>query len=138
MSQLNTLTLLVDTAASIAEVFAASALHMVTTLGFFDPKFAERTHLILGTFHQLLKGLLVIVRVGRRLMFSAGKASVLRSPVLETIRFLGLITSEVVAIYYSVIDESLGAAHSRALLNIILNSISLGDEVLFMNFYILW
>ena len=62
-SILDALTLKVNATTYVAEVFAASTLHMVAALGFFDPEFAERTHLVLGTFHELLKGLFILVRV---------------------------------------------------------------------------
>ncbi len=137
MSQLNTLTLLVDTAASIAEVFAASALHMVTTLGFFDPKFAERTHLILGTFHKLLKSLFRLVRVCWCLIFFAGKTSVVKASALETIAFFALNTSEIVSIYSGIINKSVGAVCCRAPWNVVLNSCSLKEGVLLIFFHIL-
>lgn len=53
----------VNIATSVTKVFAAAALHMVTPLSFFDPKFAEGTHLVFGAFHKLLKGLFIFVRV---------------------------------------------------------------------------
>jgi hypothetical protein len=111
---LHALTLKVYSAASVAEVFAAPALHMITALSFFDPEFAKRTHLVLGSFHKILKGLLIFVGVGRCLVFFAGKASVVKGSALEAITFFALDTSEIIAIYTSIIDEGVGTVGSGA------------------------
>jgi hypothetical protein len=87
---------------------------MIAALSFFDPEFAKRTHLILGTFHKILKGLLIFVGVGRRLVFFAGKASVVKGSALETITFFALDTSEIVAIYTCIINKGVCTVGSGA------------------------
>lgn len=61
----------------------------------------------------------------------------IKSSALETIAFLALDTSEVVAIYSGVIDESVGAVCSWAPRNIVLDSYSLKEGVLLIFFHIL-
>jgi len=136
-SILHTLTLKVNTTALVAEVFPASALHMIAALGFFNPKFAERTHLVLGAFHKLLKSFFILIGVSWRLIFFAGKTSVIKSSALETIAFVALDTSEVIAIYSCIVDESVGAVRGRAPWNIVLDSYSLKEGVLLIFFHIL-
>ena len=53
----------VHATASIAELFATPAAHVVTTLSFLDPEIAEGAHLVLGTPDILQEGLLVFVWV---------------------------------------------------------------------------
>ncbi len=55
--------LLIHASASVAELFAAPASHMIAAVGFFDPEIAEGAHLVLGTPYILQEGLLVFVRV---------------------------------------------------------------------------
>jgi hypothetical protein len=86
---------------------------MVAALCFFYPKLAEGTHLILGTFHKVLKGLFIFVWVCLSLIFFAGKASMEKSSTLKTIAFLALDTSKIIAINSCVIYEGIGAVRSR-------------------------
>ena len=39
----------IDSTTFIAKILATSTAHMVAAFSFFDPKFAKRTHLVLGT-----------------------------------------------------------------------------------------
>ena len=55
--------LLIQASASVAELFAASASHMIAADGFLDPEIAEGAHLVLGTPDILQEGLLVFVWV---------------------------------------------------------------------------
>jgi hypothetical protein len=87
---------------------------MIAALSFFDPEFAKRTHLILGTFNEILKGLFIFVGISRRLVFFAGKTSVVKGSALETITFFALDTSEIVAIYTGVINKGVGTVGSGA------------------------
>jgi hypothetical protein len=98
---------LVNTTTFVAEVFAASALHMVAALGFPDPEFAKRAHFILGTFHKLQKCLFILVRVSLSLILIAGKASVVKDSALKTITFFALVTSKTIAINSSFIEKSI-------------------------------
>jgi hypothetical protein len=111
---LHAFTLKIDSTASVAEVFATPALHMIAALSFFDPEFAKRAHLILGSFNKILKGLFVFVGVGRSLVFFTGKTSVVKGSALETITFFALDTSEIVAIYTCVIDKGVCTVGSGA------------------------
>jgi hypothetical protein len=85
---------------------------MIAALSFFDPEFAKRTHLVLGSFYEILKGLFVFVGVSRRLIFFAGKTSVVKGSALETITFFALDTSEIVAINSGIIDKGVGTVGS--------------------------
>jgi hypothetical protein len=85
---------------------------MITALSFFDPEFAKRTHLVLGTFNKILKGFFVFVGVGRRLVFFAGKTSVVKGSALEAITFFALDTSKIVAINSCIIDKGVGTVGS--------------------------
>ncbi len=110
---------------------------MVASLCFSDPKFAERTLLILGTFHKLLKGLFRLIGVSCRLIFFAGETSVEKNSTLQAIPFFAWDTSKIVAIYSIFINECVGAICGRAPWNIVLNSNSLKECVLLIFFHIL-
>ncbi len=55
--------LLLKTSASVAELFAAPASHMVAADVFLDPEIVEGAHHVLGNPDILQEGLLVFVRV---------------------------------------------------------------------------
>jgi hypothetical protein len=76
------LTLKVYPSALVAEVFAASALHMIAALGFFDPEFAEGTHLVFGTFDKFLESFFILVWINRCLIFFASHPLMIKSSAL--------------------------------------------------------
>ncbi len=102
----HTSALQVDTATPVAEFLATSASHVVTAFGFLNPKFAEGTHLVLGTLHKFLESLFILVWICRCLILYARLTSMEGDSALKTVSFGTLDASEIIAVHTGVKDES--------------------------------
>ena len=87
----------IDSATSVAKFLAASASHMVTSNGFFDPKFAKRTHLILRAPDISLESYFVIVRVLAHSILFTSEFTVIGDTASQTIVLVAEFASEIVA-----------------------------------------
>lgn len=92
--QLNAIALSVYSSALVAEVLAAAALHVVTTLGLLHPKFAEGTLFQLLPHRKLLEGFIALVGVFRDLIFFAILSWMWGDTAVETILGFALWTGE--------------------------------------------
>jgi hypothetical protein len=63
-----TLALFVDTATLIAELLAASALHVVAALSFLDPDLAEGALLEFGPLHEFFKRFILFLGLDAQLV----------------------------------------------------------------------
>jgi hypothetical protein len=88
----------IDSATSIAKFLAASASHMVASDGFFDPKFAKRTHLILRTPDISLESYFVLVRVLAHSIFFTSEFTVVGDTASQTIVLVADVAREIVAL----------------------------------------
>ena len=112
----------VNATASIAELFATPAAHVVTTLSFLDPEIAEGALLVLSAAHELLEGLIVLVWVSANLEFIARLPHVVRGLTGETVALFTNVTTEIVAIYFRVKNKAIIAIGTRAPRDVLLQT----------------
>ena len=130
-------TLAIDAAAGIAELLAASALHVIAALRFLDPVLTEGTLLVFGALNEFFECLFIEVRVLAHLVLLASHCLVEGSSAVQAIPSLAKFASEIGAVYSSIENESILAVSTWAPRNVILKAYGLLEGVLLKLFHLL-
>ena len=130
-------TLAIDAAAGIAELLAASALHVIAALRFLDPVLAEGALLVFGALNEFFECLFIKVRVLAHLVLLASHCLVEGSSAVQAIPSLAKFASEIGAVYSSIENESILAVSTWAPRNVILKADGLLEGVLLKLFHLL-
>ena len=127
----------IDAAAGIAELLAASALHVIAALRFLDPVLTEGTLLVFGALNEVFECLFIEVRVLAHLILLASHSLMEGSTAVQAIPSLADIASEIWPVDSSIIDESILAVSTWAPRNVILKAYGLLEGVLLKLFHLL-
>ncbi len=112
LTSLSAITIEINSSASIAKFFAASAYHVITTLVFLDPMLAKRALFVFGTSGKFFEQSIVLGSFLGPLILITGLTIMKLAPTRETVSFVTVGTAELIAIFIFLIYKRIRAIRS--------------------------
>ena len=113
LTSLSAITIEINSSASIAKFFAASAYHVITTLVFLDPMLTKWALFVFGTSDKFFEQPIIFGSFLGPLILLTGLTIMKLTPTSKTVAFVTNGTAELIAIFIFLIYKRIRAIRSR-------------------------